>query len=227
MSAPWDSALGLWGKAMENNYQTTSSKTTQKMLTQEGINKLIYDALSSDQGLAALSSGENLSGGFKSSSKTLLAQDMMTKLVGELANVTAKVQEDQVGEKNTKEGRDSENLGLGKSVICTELARQGLLSQELYRSVGGPHKQVSYFTWRGYHVWATKVVPLMQKSTLLSKALLPLVRSRYELLTHVPGLHILGRITQICEAPCWVIGCILAHVAHFSEMKNAQSGQSA
>lgn len=226
MGAPWDSALGLWGKAMENNYQTTGSKTTQKMLTQEGINKLIYDALSSDQGLAALASGENLSGGFKSSSKTLLAQDMMTKLVGELANVTAKVQEDQIGEKTTKEGRDSANLGLGKTVICTELARQGLLSQELYRSVGGPYKQVSYFTWRGYHSWATKVVPWMQKSKALSHALLPFVRSRYLLLSGAPGFHFLGRVTQLFEIPCWILGCILAHISHFQELNNGGVKQS-
>lgn len=231
MSAPWDSALGLWGKAMDNNYQTTGSTVTRKQLTQEGINKLIYDALSSDAGLAALASGENLSGGFKSSSKTLLAQDMMTKLIGELANITAETQQDQTGAKSTHEGRTLEaatgNQLFEKTVICTELVRQGLLSQELYRSVGGPPKQVSYFTWRGYYAWATKVVPLMKKSKGLSHALLPIVRSRYLLLSGAPGIHFLGRLTQLCEIPCWILGVVVAHIAHLKELTNAKSGQSA
>jgi hypothetical protein len=68
---------------------STSGQTTQKVLTQAGIDKLIYDVLSSDSGLSALAQGENVSGGYGSSSKSLMTQDLVTKLVGELANVTA------------------------------------------------------------------------------------------------------------------------------------------
>lgn len=240
---PWDGALGLWGKAMDNNYELGTVQRTRKNLSDEAIQKLIYDALSSDAGLAALASGENLAGGSKSSSKTLLAQDMMAKLIGELASVTAETEtsEDQV--KTTKEGRFVSKFGdnlekpsgimggagagaLSDTVICTELRRQGLLSQRLYESVGAPWKQVPYYTWRGYHIWARHVVPLMQKSPALSKTLLPIIRSRYELLAGSKDFCFWGRVTQIFEAPCYLLGFIIAHVAHYKDLKNGrvQSG---
>lgn len=227
MAAPWDSALNLWGTAMSNNTRQGGTQITRKNLSEEAINKLIYDALSSDQGLAALASGENLAGGSKSSSKTLLAQDMMTKLIGELASVTAETEQTMKEEKTTKEGRFlnkfADDTG---TVICTELRRQGLLSSELYESVGAPWKQVPYYTWRGYHIWASRVVPLMQKSPLLCKVLLPIIRSRYELLAGSKDFCFWGRVTQIFEAPCYFLGFIIAHVAHYKDLKNGrvQSG---
>lgn len=234
MSMPWDSALGLWGKAMDNNYEVGTKTTTKKNLSQEAINKLIYDALSSDQGLAALASGENLAGGSKSASKTLLAQDMMAKIVGELAAVTAETEQMTDEVKTTKEGRAVNKIGdagdkynafnrgqnLDDTVICTELHRQGKLSSELYHSVGAPYAQVSYFTWRGYHLWASRVVPLMARSDLLSNLLLPIIRSRYLLLSDAPGFHFLGHLTcKIGEPICWMIGTAVAHFAHFKELK--------
>jgi len=221
MGAPWDSALQLWGTAMANNTREGGTVTTRKNLSQESIDKLIYDALSSDVGLAALASGENLTGGSKSSSKTLLAQDMMAKIIGELASVTAETEQTTKQEKTTKEGRAlnkfADNTG---TVICTELHRQGKLSSELYHSVGAPYAQVSYFTWRGYHLWASRVVPLMARSERLSNLLLPVIRSRYLLLSGAPGFHFFGRMTQrIGEPICWMIGAVVSHFAHFKELK--------
>ena len=214
----WD---GPWSQLVATNYEQATTKTTKKNISQEAINKLIYDALSSDQGLAALASGENLAGGSKSASKTLLAQDMMTKIVGELAAVTAETTETMGDEKTSKEGRFMSKIGDSFStVICTELHRQGKLSSELYYSVGAPYAQVSYFTWRGYHLWASRVVPLMQKSERLSNLLLPIIRSRYLLLSGAPGFHFLGHLTcKIGEPICWMIGTTVAHFAHFKELK--------
>lgn len=221
MAAPWDSALNLWGTAMSNNTRQGQTTTTRKVLSEEAINKLIYDALSSDQGLAALASGENLAGGSKSSSKTLLAQDMMTKLIGELASVTAETQQSQDTEKTTKEGRFlnkfADDTG---TVICTELRRQGLLSQHLYETVGPPQKQVSYFTWRGYHIWAKHVAKWMQSSPVLTAFMQPIAVSRYKFLSGDPDFHILGRLTVALQPLCWILGFIVAHVAHFKDLKN-------
>ena len=194
----------LFGLSTEKGGSTTSgTKTTQKILSQEAINKLIYDVMSSDQGLASLASGENLSGGFNSSSKTLLAQDLMTKLIGELAIGTAQTVED------TQSSTASKKSG-AKTVICTELARQGLLDPELYEAGGGPSKQVSKTTWIGYHCWAVHVVPKMQKSERLSRAILPIVQSRYLYLTGAPGVHILGRLSVWVGHPvCYAIGTVI------------------
>lgn len=214
---PWDAIIN--NNARQYNVGT---KSVQKELSQEAINKLIYDALSSDHGLASLASGENLTGGSKSSSKTLLAQDMMTKLIGELASVTAKNTEtiDLTTDKESKQGRKL-------SVICTELNRQGKLEDSLYEAGGAPWTQVSYYTYLGYSVWATRVVPLMARSEGLSNALLPVVRSRYLLLTSAPGLHILGRLTKwIGEPACWLIGQTIFAFSMYQALRGVKNGRA-
>lgn len=243
MAMPWDSALGLWGKAMDNNYELGTTQRVRKNLSDEAIQKLIYDAMSSDAGLAALASAENLAGGSKSSSKTLLAQDLMTKIIGELAAVTAETETTEDQAKTTKEGRFLSKTGdnlekpsgimggagagaLSDTVICTELRRQGLLSQRLYESVGAPWKQVPYFTWRGYHFWAAPIARKMRTSPLLTAFFEPIVISRYKLLSGDPDFHLLGRLTRLGEPICWILGFVLSHLAHFKGLKNGrvQSG---
>lgn len=193
-----------WNKTKVNTDNTT---VRRKEITQEAVDKYIYDVLSSDQGLAALSSGENISAGFNSSSKTLMAQDMMTKLIGELAQITAAdiTEED----KTTRQDEKKSKAGLG-TVICTELALQGYLDPELYEAGGPPSRQVSYLTWVGYHIWAVRVVSAMKTSPSLCRTLLPIVQSRYEFLTGKNRVAILGRLTVYLGHPiCNLIGRIV------------------
>ena len=179
------------------------NKTTRRVFDQAAIDKLIYDAFRSDVGLASLASGENLSGGFNSSTKTLQVQDFMTKLIGELAVASAPLEE------NTTTSQSSSSKKKA-SVICTELARQGLLDPDLYEAGGPASKQISYTTWVGYHSWAVGVVARMQKSPRLSRALLPIVESRYRYLTGAPGTHTLGRLTVYLGHPvCFLIGTLI------------------
>ena len=205
------SLLGGLSSFMPSSQTTSGStsksgtSTTQRVLSDEAINKLIYDVLASDQGLANLASGENLSGGFNSSAKTLQAQDFMTKLIGELAVATAPTvteSEEQATQTQTSKKK--------ATVICTELARQGLLSPELYEAGGPASKQVHRTTWIGYHCWAVHVVSKMQKSERLSRALLPIVQSRYLYLTKAPGIHLLGRLSVWVGHPiCYAIGTVI------------------
>jgi hypothetical protein len=219
MSMPWDGALNLWGTAMANNTLTDAIQkgtvTKKRSLSQEAIDKMIYDVMSSDQGLASLSSGQNLAGGYDSSTRTLQAQDFMTKLIGELAIVTAEETQttDMVSEteKSTKEGRAVNGFAdaLG-TVICSELARQGYLSRELYEAGGPPSRQVSETTWIGYRSWADHVVPLMKNSPRLCKFLLPIVESRYRYLLDRSSIEILGRISVYIGHPiCYLIGAVI------------------
>jgi len=197
----------LLGSFLPQKQTTTASKsgtsTTQRVFSDEAINKLIYDVLSSDQGLASLASGENLSGGFNSSAKTLQTQDFITKLIGELAVASAP-------EVKTMEEQTTQTSKKKATVICTELALQGLLDPDLYDAGGPPSRQVSKITWSGYHCWAIHVVKWMKESPSLSQALLPVVESRYRYLTGVPGVHILGRATVFVGQPiCYLIGLVL------------------
>lgn len=183
--------------------EASGSYVKKKDIDPAGINKLIYDVLSSDQGLAALAGGENAAGGTKSSTKGLLAQDLIAKVVGELANVTAT--ETKTDTSSTKKG----------TVICTELVRQGLLSEPLY--VGGfdHFSSLSNQTIRGYQVWARKVVPLMVKYPLLAKILAPIGVGRYEFIVS-KKLTFWGLVTVYLGQPiCYLIGLFVSPFSAF------------
>src|SRR5574338_1449366 len=96
------------------NFGSDKSTGTKKQyldLSPEGYNKIIKDILSSDAGLAALATGENLSGGYGSSVKAQLAQDLVLDIAGELAKLTAPTIEESKAKKKSS--------GIGaKTVIC-------------------------------------------------------------------------------------------------------------
>lgn len=184
---------------------SSSSQSTQKILGQEAIDKLVYDVLSSDQGLSALASMENASGGYNSTTKGLMANDLITKIVGEIANITAPT----VTSANSKESKKSGGV---KTVICTELMRQGLLDEDLYLK-GTPYfLSLHPYTVRGYQSWATKVVPVLARNPRLAKFFAPIAVKRYEYI-------VLGKKTAIgmatvyfCQPVCFVIGAVLQFV---------------
>jgi hypothetical protein len=180
----------------------TTSKQTYLDLSPEGFNKIVMDILKSDQGLAALSTGENLSGGYGSSVKAQLAQDLVISMAGELAKITAPTIEKGKSVKKSS----SAGLKIGGSVICTELMLQGRLSEELYHAGKDHFLSLAPETVTGYRVWADKVVPLMQVSPLLSSVLAPIARSRYEMIVN-KRFGILGAITIYIGQPvCFLIG---------------------
>lgn len=201
-----------------DNTKTTGSgtSTTQKQLSQQGIDKLVYDVLSSDQGLASLATGENLSGGYGASTKALLAQDFVIKLVGELANVTAPTTTTQ-----SSTSSQSKKSGGLKTVICTELHRQGLLSHDLYaHSAAIKHFMALHpYTIAGYQLWGVTVAERMRTSGLLSHLVLPVAKARYRMVT-TGRFNLLGATTIYVGQPiCFVLGALVnlgARYGHFS-----------
>ena len=196
-------AGGIVGAVLPTSSTTTSSGTsTSKLdLSQEGYDKIIKDILSSDAGLAALATGENLSGGYGSSVKAQLAQDLVLNIAGEMAKLTAPTTQTSQSKSKTKKK---------VSVICTELARQGKLPPALY-SLGYSHfLKLHPQTVAGYRVWADKVVPLMQKSKRLSNFLAPIALARYRMVV-LQEFSILGAATIYLGQPiCFVIGGFLS-----------------
>lgn len=204
--ADWLTAVADIGGSYLGTQSTTDqsgSYVKKKNIDPAGINKLIYDVLSSDQGLAALAGGENAAGGTKSTTKGLLAQDLIAKVVGELANVTAT--ETKVDTSTGKKG----------TVICTELVRQGLLSEDLY--VGGfdHFSSLSNQTVRGYQIWARRVVPLMRSYPWLAKLIAPIGVGRYEYIV-LHKLTFWGPITVFLGQPiCYLIGFFVSPFSAF------------
>jgi hypothetical protein len=201
-------AAGSMFKALEPFVPSRSTTTaassgtarTRRELSPEAIEKLIYDVMSSDQGLASLAYGENITGASNTSSKSLMAQDFATKLIGELANITA----EQVQEQEQTSTQTTKNK---RTVICTELNRQGFLSDELYEA-GHPHfLTLSQDTIRGYHAWADHVVPVLRKSWFLSWLIAPIVQGRYLMTTGRRKFTFWGVATIYIGQPiCWLIG---------------------
>jgi len=194
------------GSETQTASQTT---TTGKVLSQDAVNKLIYDVASADQGFASLATGENLAGGYASSTKALLAQDFMVKLIGELANVTAQTVSTETGTaaKQSKASSTKSSGGL-KTVICTELHRQGLLSSTLYNhpAATAHFRNLHPYTIAGYQLWGMGVAERMRTSKLLSYLMLPVARARYEMVT-TGRFNLLGAATIYIGQPvCFVLG---------------------
>jgi len=186
--------------------QTT---TTGKVLSQDAINKLIYDVSSADQGFASLATGENLAGGYASSSKALLAQDFMVKLIGELANVTAQTVSTEQGTASKQSVSSSTKKSGGlKTVICTELHRQGLLSNDLYNHPAAIKHFLNLhpYTIAGYQLWGMGVAERMRTSGLLTHLMLPVAKARYRMVT-TGRFNLLGAATiYIGQPACFVLG---------------------
>jgi hypothetical protein len=204
--ADWLDAVIAGGTTYAGTNQQTDSSgsyTRKKNIDPAGINKLIYDVLSSDQGLAALAGGENAAGGTKSTTKGLLAQDLIAKVVGELANVTAMETKTETG------------TGKKGTVICTELVRQGLLSEELYVAGFDHFSSLSNQTIRGYQIWARKVVPLMREHRWLAELLAPIGVGRYEFIV-LHKLTFWGLTTVYIGQPiCHIIGLFVSPFSAF------------
>ena len=191
----------------------SSTSSTRRNVSEEGINKILQDVLASDAGLAKLAEGENISGGSGSTVKSQFAQDLVTKLAGELALINAETitTASQEGyEKNKNFGQSvTGSYGSKGTVICTELVRQGKLDKDLYEAGNNHFQSLHSLTIKGYQSWARKVVPLMQKSERLSNFLLPIALARYN---HITGKkkNLGGWLTVFVAQPvCYVIGYVI------------------
>jgi hypothetical protein len=88
--------------------------------------------------------------------------------------------------------------------------RQGKLDPELYARGTDHFLCLPTDVVNGYHVWAKHVVPLMQKSELLSNLLLPLVVSRYKMIAGEHRFTFWGAVTIYIGQPlCFLIGLVV------------------
>jgi hypothetical protein len=202
-----------WNAIIEGNTDTHGhqygTQTTKKNISQEGVNKIIYDIMSSDSGLAALSSGENGSGGFGSSTKGLMAQDLMVKLAGEIANITAETTTSTSSEmRSEKESPVARGLG---TIICTHLMKRGKLDKALWKA-GFPYlMNLPTRTVKGYHFWSEPIVAHMEKNPdgWMEKLWTPIVESRYQMVVN-KKFGILGAFTiYVLEPFSYMIGYLI------------------
>ena len=104
----------------------------------------------------------------------------------------------------------------GRKVICAELHRQGLLTDELHRydeEFGEWLYQNDRYVIIGYLLWASKVVNLMQKSPLLSKCIFRLALPWAKEIANRQGYgsgSIVGKAMMIVGMPiCRMLGKLI------------------
>lgn len=202
-----------WSDIIQSNTDTYTNtmgtQTTRKDISQEGLNKLVYDVLAADSGLASLASGENLSGGFGSSVKSQLAQDMTIKLAGELANLTAAT----TTSSSTDTDQDKQSplaKGIG-TIICTHMMERGLVSKRDWVKGNRYNLELPNQTIIGYQFWAEPIVAHMKQNPggWVEKFWLPIVKGRYAYTVHGKK-NILGMATVfIMEPVSQMIGILL------------------
>ena len=84
------------GSGSQSGKSTTTGKTTQKLnLDQDAIMKIIADVLGGADGLVSIFAGEQSAGLYNASSSAQAAGDLASKLVGEIARLTAETETNQ------------------------------------------------------------------------------------------------------------------------------------
>jgi len=79
------------GVQTDSGYTTTHSgsvNTSKLDISQAGIDQLVNDLMSSNSGLASLTSGAHVAGVYNDSTQTLLANDLISRITGEVAAKT-------------------------------------------------------------------------------------------------------------------------------------------
>lgn len=174
--------------------------STKKNLSKEAVDKIMYDILSSTDGLAALSTGENGSGGFGSATKGLMAQDLSVKLAGEIANLTAETtQTTQTKQQVDKQSPMGKALG---TIICTHMMHRGFLSRRDWARGQAHNDKLCDKTLLGYQFWSEPIVRHMEKNPdgLMERFWKPIVRGRYQMIVH-GKFNLLGASTIYLMEP--------------------------
>lgn len=97
----------LQGPSSSTTTNSGHTDTSQVMLTQEAVNHLTQQMLESTQGLASVSRGEHLSGAYNSSTNSMMVNDLLSRVAGEVAVRGAKTVNTVGGSTSTTENSGS------------------------------------------------------------------------------------------------------------------------
>lgn len=106
------------GPSSSTTFNSGRVDTAQVLLTPEAVDHLIKQMLSSNQGLAAVSGAQHASGAYNTTTNTLLTNDLLTKVAGEVAVRGAKTV-------NTIGSSSSTTTNSGNTTTSTQGASYG------------------------------------------------------------------------------------------------------
>lgn len=103
----------------------------------------------------------------------------------------------------------------GGTVICTELHRQGLISDEMMLADNKFGATVSPYTLKGYHFWAKPIVKLMQDSRLVTAIVGVVAKPWVEEMAYQVGYleesSLIGKLMMAIGIPLsWSIGVTIS-----------------
>lgn len=99
------------------NSNTSGTQTERLKLSEDALNAIIRDVLGGADGLASLFSGEKVAGIFNSSVAAQAAGDLASKLVGELAKLTAERETTAKTETAQSTGTTQKNQGILENIV--------------------------------------------------------------------------------------------------------------
>ena len=108
-----DTLFGSSGSESVSETRAESGRVTEQLqIDAAGVEKILQDILASEQGLAPIFSEENVSGIYNSTAASAAAGDLMTRLAGEIAKLTAKKVKDTEGTVSVERSANTVDKGL-------------------------------------------------------------------------------------------------------------------
>lgn len=189
---PWViGAAAIFDTVRASAQETTTQKgkkVSQVNLSAEGFNDLLKQVIGTDKGLEKfIGSGTP-------------AADIFTKALAQHAGgqyniLTAPVISEATSQTKSK-----------RSVICSELVRQGQLHPIIYLAGADHFAAMPERTVNGYYSWGVPAVKLMQASKVLTAIAAYIARSRY-LYIITKEFNLVGWFTvKVGEPFCYMIG---------------------
>jgi hypothetical protein len=145
--------------AARSSTSTSGQKVTQNMLTGENFLDIIKKTVGTDQGLSKMLEGD-ASGVFKKA--------LAERSAGQYSLITAK---HMVADQSSETSK--------RSVVCSELVKQGRLSPFVYALGYDNFSKLSPYTVSGYYLWGNWAAKKVSQSTVLAEIAGYFARSRY------------------------------------------------
>lgn len=142
-----------------NNKKTlnTTTKETEDV-SQEKALALLQQLLGSTTGLAAVSQGEKNNGLYNSTVNEQLTNDLLSNVAGKVAALSSTKTIENTGTIDENNTNSEHKKGALEWVICTELNKQGRLSDSLYRRGAPVFISTPVRVKAGYYIWAIPAV---------------------------------------------------------------------
>lgn len=142
-----------------NNRKTLNTTTKEsEIVSPEKAMALMQQILGGTQGLAQVAQGEKGAGLYNSTVNQQLTNDLLARTVAQVASLSTTKVSENTGTIDENSVNTDKKRGALEWVICTELHKQGRLSQEYYEAGWPVFARTPARVKAGYYIWAVSAV---------------------------------------------------------------------